>query len=498
MAKTMTASKGKAVSATVKTKTKRQGGYTSKKAARGTGLKFKVETFATVSKFVPGTRLKYGPNPKRPGSKSFTRYAGYAKAKTVGEALKFGSKKEDFLWELERGDYKLLGGARTEAQEVAAIGKPAFDRAKAILSSFAGPAGCPVNFKDPKAGVKLEKEEAWRAERMRKVEKRAKDMGLKVETTEEIEASTESADIRLQRRVAEAIAMQKLQSKRKITDSDVHEVLEHWGFSENIARINVMPEGQKYVYSDTMGAIRARSFGFGSTPPTKRYPGVPKLLCQWLADNRPKIAAKFYCTAINLNANYAGRRHRDQNNEGPSVIRAFGKFKGGKLRYFPRDTQRNPRPPLETLNVKDSVLFDLSRHTVVFNGNSAHEVEPFTGERYSVVFFTAKGYGKGKPQDVQFLKKDCGFPFPTAAELAKLKKATQLEHIFMRVARWFCFVDFEGASSSMLAEADASEAGWPLRRVSGQPASLWVRCALACDMGACKVIVVDPHPAEAV
>ena len=48
--------------------------------------------------------MKYGPNPKRIGSLSFARYARYQKAKTVGEALKHGTKLADLLWEFERGD----------------------------------------------------------------------------------------------------------------------------------------------------------------------------------------------------------------------------------------------------------------------------------------------------------------------------------------------------------------------------------------------------------
>lgn len=387
-------------------------------------MKFKLETYTTVMQFQPGTRVKYGPNPKRPGSKSFVRYAGYQNAKTVGEALKCKAKVADLMWEFERGDYKVLGGVRPEAQEIAAIGKGAFEKAKVQLSSFSGPNGCPVKLNDPAAVAKLEKEEAWRVDRMKKVEKRARDMKLEVESNAAIEKSTESADIRLQRRVAEAISQKKLASGKRIVDGDVAEVLGHWGFSENIARLNVMQPGQKYVYSDTIGAIRARSFGFHPTPPTRRYPGFAKLLNRWVADNKPRgLSAKFVCTAINLNCNYNGRRHRDQNNEGPSIIRAFGKFKGGKLRYWSKDTKK-PHPQLDTLKMKEATAFDLAKNTVVFDGNRAHEVDPFEGERYSVVFFTAGGYGKGKAKDVQFLKKDCGFPFPAPGDVARLKKAT--------------------------------------------------------------------------
>merc|ERR1711948_81551 len=104
------------------------------------------------------------------------------------------------------------------------------------------------------------------------------------------------------------------------------------------------------------------------------------------------------------------------------LIRAFGKFKGGKLRYWANDVKK-PRPNLDTLSTKDATAFDLAKNTVVFDGNRAHEVDPFEGQRYSVVFFTASGYGKGKAKDVKFLSNDCGFPFSTPAEMAKLKKA---------------------------------------------------------------------------
>jgi len=84
---------------------------------------------------------------------------------------------------------------------------------------------------------------------------------------------------------------------------------------------------------------------------------------------------------------------------------------------------KKPRPSLDALHAKDATVFDLAKTTVAFDGNRAHEVDPFEGERYSVVFFTASGYGKGKPKDVQFLQNDCGFPFPSSADMAKLKKA---------------------------------------------------------------------------
>merc|ERR1712039_292899 len=109
-------------------------------------------------------------------------------------------------------------------------------------------------------------------------------------------------------------------------------------------------------------------------------------------------------------------------NEGPSVIKAFGKFKGGRLKYWSKDTKR-PRPDVATLQPHDAVTLDLSKRAEVFDGNRAHEVEEFSGERYSLVFFTASRYQTA--QDVEFLKKDCGFSWPTPKDLNHLKSVTK-------------------------------------------------------------------------
>jgi len=60
------------------------------------------------------------------------------------------------------------------------------------------------------------------------------------------------------------------------------------------------------------------------------------------------------------------------------------------------------------------------RKGVVFDGNCAHEVEPFEGERYSLIFFTVKKY-----QEVSSTVKrkmiNMGADWPTAASLKRLK-----------------------------------------------------------------------------
>lgn len=438
--------KAKAVSKLFKTASKWRGGVpqaqrktkgaegeriVAQRSERGKGLKFNCSTFQTVSQFQPGTKIKYGPNPKTAGSKSFKRYAGYAKAKTVGEALKMGTKLADLCWELERNQYKVLGGERAESAERAAIGAKWFEKVTKLLKCFNGPRGLNVKLDDPKAAEALAKEEAWREKKLKNVQELAKKYKIKVENEAELAKLGIHAaqELHAERKVCDSICAMRLQeaakAKRTISDANLKEAMGLWGFAQNTGRVNVMREGIKYVYSDTIGAIRRRTGGYGLTPPTNHYPNFVKLLCKWLVDNRfeKKLGCDFKCTAINLNANYAGARHRDGNNEGPSVIRAVGDFKGGCLHYWPKDTER-PRVDVKTLSKDDCVTFDLAKHTTIFDGTRAHEVQNFTGERYSIVFFNATGYQKVKPQHVKYLQ-NLGMPWPTPKAMDELKKATK-------------------------------------------------------------------------
>jgi hypothetical protein len=258
----------------------------------------------------------------------------------------------------------------------------------------------------------------------------AKTHKIKIENEDELKKQgvNEAYEVHAERKVCDFICAKKLQEAKKtgkkITYDDLTEAMSLWGYRQNIGRLNVMPPGVKYVYSDTIGAIRRRSFGYGLTGATRNYPNFVKLLCQWLKDNRleEKLGCDFKFTAINLNANYAGSRHRDAGNEGPSAIRAVGNFKGGKLVYWPKDPRQ--KSDLKKLSPKDSKVFDLAKETVLFDGNCAHEVQPFDGHRYSIVYFTTTGFQKVPPADVKYLE-SLGMPYPTMKAMADLKSATK-------------------------------------------------------------------------
>ena len=72
---------------------------------------------------------------------------------------------------------------------------------------------------------------------------------------------------------------------------------------------------------------------------------------------------------------------------GPSVIVACGDYKGGCLKYFPKDDGKSS---LELIDDKASVVVDINCKPFYFDGTKAHAAEPFEGNRYSFVFYCAK------------------------------------------------------------------------------------------------------------
>ena len=89
---------------------------------------------------------------------------------------------------------------------------------------------------------------------------------------------------------------------------------------------------------------------------------------------------------ISLNKNYAGRLHRDAGNIRPSIDLSIGPFTGGNLRYWAEDSQKGARSSrVEEVRGEPSLALNIMRGTV-FDGNSDNEVEPFKGERYSLIF----------------------------------------------------------------------------------------------------------------
>ena len=96
----------------------------------------------------------------------------------------------------------------------------------------------------------------------------------------------------------------------KITDADVLHVFRLWSFRRNDIRLNVIPEGQQWVYSDTLGLLRDRCGRYLLTAPTKSYPRVVRLVNAWMKDCWSERFT-FCCTSISVNSGYAAKLHRD-------------------------------------------------------------------------------------------------------------------------------------------------------------------------------------------
>lgn len=375
-------------------------------STRGTGLKFNASSYEFISRFTAKTKVKYAPNPKGAGTKSFARYALYENSKTIAEALQH-CKPADLLWEYERGYLKVVGGPMADVP--ACMAPPSDDPVIRTLAKFRGPNGCSIKM-DPAIRKKLN---ALAEEFGMDVDKIHEDAGK--------QCNSESADIQTARVMANELARRKLASGNKIVDKDVVEVLSVWGFPENDSRVNVLPEGVKSVHSDTIGVLKIRDGTYRIFDPTTRYDSVTKLLCQWFMTNKGKdIPEDFGFTGININHNYAGKRHRDNGNEGPSAIRALGTFTGGKLNYFPKDFKKPGRVDVASLDPKESIALDLSKNCTFFCGNNAHGVQPFEGDRFSLVFFTTAKFWKIKDKEMDTLK-SLGFQIPTEKSAENVK-----------------------------------------------------------------------------
>merc|ERR1719401_1705108 len=154
----------------------------------------------------------------------------------------------------------------------------------------------------------------------KKTFKLADDLGVDRRQLTSDKVGGESTEVRAKRlasaQMAKMILEDAQKKKRSITDSDVLAVLRLWGFRENTSRLNVMQEGQTFVYSDTLGLVKGRDGSVIVTQATSEYPAVSKIFSMWLRDHVPPElkGVGFGCTSINVNASYAAALHRDGNN----------------------------------------------------------------------------------------------------------------------------------------------------------------------------------------
>jgi len=123
------------------------------------------------------------------------------------------------------------------------------------------------------------------------------------------------------------------------------------------------------------GAGKSQTFGVVNR---RSLPADYSRLC-WLRPYLYKLlldfAAKYVTipyTSITINQNYRAKPHKDRGNVGPSFLVAFGDYTGGDLRLWEDEEV--------CVDVRTPLIKDFSK--------VLHGVEPFEGERYSLVFYT--------------------------------------------------------------------------------------------------------------
>ena len=86
------------------------------------------------------------------------------------------------------------------------------------------------------------------------------------------------------------------------------------------------------------------------------------------------LPKNFFWTQVQINKNFESPPHRDAPNQGSSVIVGFGDYSGGKL----------------AINKNGKVFYkDIKNNPTKFNGASyTHWTTPYSGTRWSLVFFT--------------------------------------------------------------------------------------------------------------
>lgn len=132
-------------------------------------------------------------------------------------------------------------------------------------------------------------------------------------------------------------------------------------------------------YRDKAGSGRSQTFGWVNR---RSLPVDWSRLC-W---KRPKLFhhllefAKQYVdiswTSITVNQNYLCQPHRDKGNSGESFLVAFGNYQGGDLVIHEGDLSGNHNICYRPIKTDFSKVL--------------HSVAPFTGHRYSLVFYKLK------------------------------------------------------------------------------------------------------------
>lgn len=142
--------------------------------------------------------------------------------------------------------------------------------------------------------------------------------------------------------------------------------------------VDIIPRRFHANRTGTANQKNARQCSFGLTTYrgkrieskfSKKYPHMMLLFKKFIDFHQPGF--KFNSVYINLNT--ICKKHLDSRNIKESLLVGFGNYTGG-----------------DTVLVLDGMekYFNISKSSIIFDGSKiVHSSEPFTGKRYSLVFF---------------------------------------------------------------------------------------------------------------
>eukprot|EP01050_Picozoa_sp_SAG11_P010265 SAG11_NODE_1019_length_6159_cov_23.425248_5_plen_999_part_00 len=183
--------------------------------------------------------------------------------------------------------------------------------------------------------------------------------------------------------------------------------------------------------------------GINVSKSSLQRPNLTAYLVRFAAEHIPD----FKCTCIQVNKNVPCKLHVDGNNLGPSYIIGLGDYRHSPEECYGGCVWIEGRGPV-----------DIKNKWVHFDGNIPHAtVSPYTGTRYTLVYFTTGNYEKlghiqklkidsgdtkglcagGSPINLKRLTEEWGFPYPEPKEIVKLNYGTGKKERLLTGKRFF-------------------------------------------------------------
>jgi hypothetical protein len=125
------------------------------------------------------------------------------------------------------------------------------------------------------------------------------------------------------------------------------------------------------------GLVRSRRVGYCNSRHSLKWKELHKAIFQF---GNHVCPVGMDVTSITLNHGVKAKKHVDSFNVGDSVIVGIGEYVEGKLRVYEggRDSEVYK-------------AFDIQDKPLMFNGAKyAHETEDFTGNRYTIIFYSQR------------------------------------------------------------------------------------------------------------